>query len=787
MKPTRREFLWTLGAAGSTLMLQESRDVFWAPEEKPDLGWSPGIESVRNSTCLICPGRCGVRGRLVDGRLVRLTGNTRHPMSRGGLCPRGVAGVQVTYHPERLAGPLVRSGERGAGKWQPVSRAEALGQIVERLQSLRTNGQPERLAVLAGYCAGSMRDLWGQFLRAFGTPNYIADDYDDGTEAIMSLMHGFERRPGYDLAQSRLVLSFGAPLFESWWSPLQAFVAYGRADGEDSDRPRFVQVDTRFSRTAARAQEWVGIKAGTHAALALGIAYVLIRDGLIDERFLARHVNGFEDFTDRHGRRREGYRSLVMRNYRTEEVSRTTGVSVERITALARSFARNAPAVAVLGSDVMLSSNGLLAGLAVHSLNVLTGNIGQPGGVLVGASPPLAPLPEVIEDAISTAGQAHDPVSGTPPLFANGDPASRFAHAVAAGSTQPIDVLLTYYANPLASSVHPDVWRDAIDRIPFIVSFSPFLDETTRHADVILPDLLPYERWQDAPTPPSYPFAVWGMTQPLVEPPGGGTHTGDAVLALATELGGSIAQSLPYESFQALLRARARGLFAAGRGVTFGTEFERSHHLQMESRGWWLAEHEDFESFWDGLVTNGGWMDLFYDHMDPVNISQAPSGRVELMPPALLRALEERNRGDALYVEVTAGDHAAPTDFPLRLIPYRLSTLASGTLTLARWLAEQPTIFPDVQWTPWIEVNPNTARHLGLSDNTMVWVVSERGRLRARLNVFPGAANDTVCMPYGQRHPEGEGANPLQLTDGSHDPLTGLPAWFSSFVRLERA
>ena len=786
MSPTRREFLWTMSAAAATVALKGTQDVFWTPDEIADEGWAPGIEDHHNSACLICPSRCGIRGRLVDGRLVRISGNPLHPLSRGGLCPRGVAGVQMLYHPERLASPLVRAGPRGAGEWKNASQEEAIALVTEHLQALRSGGRPEALALLSGYSAGTMQDLWRQFLHSFGSPNYVADEYEDGTDAVMALMHGIPQRPGYDLDRARLVLSFGAPLFESWWSPLQAFVAFASPNDDGAQRPRFVQVDTRFSRTASRAHEWVGVRPGTHAVFALGIAYVVIRDELFDADFVANHVSGFEDFLDAQGRSQEGYRSLVMRNYRTEEVSAITGVPVERITSVARAFARNRPAVAVCGTDVTLAPNGLLAGLAVHSLNALMGSINRPGGVLFAGEPPVQPLVEPVPDEIADAGLESEPIGVPRPLFGRGREAIRFAEAVA-GAGAGVEALLLYYANPIASSTNPELWRDALEKIPFVVSFSPFMDDTARFADVVLPDLLPYERWQDAPTPASYPYPVWGLARPLVEPHPGAMHTGDAVLAVARSVGGSVADSLPYESFEELLRERARGLFSARRGMTLGGDFERRHNRQMEERGWWLPEHTDFEPFWAEVVERGGWTDLFYDDTDPHRLARTESGRIELMPAALLRVLYEASPARRLYIDV-AKDTAAPSeDFPLRLIPYRVSTLASGTLGLERWLVEQPVTFPDVLWVPWVEAAPETADELGLADNTQVWVVSPRGRYRARLKVSHGTAPENVCAPYGLRHPDGEAANPLRLLDGSNDPLTGLPSWFSTFVRLERA
>ncbi len=786
MSPSRRSFLWTMGAAATAYGIQDTTRVFWSPEPASQAGWTPGIEKHLTSTCLVCPARCGIRGRVVDGSLIRLTGNSLHPMNRGGICPRGVAGVQMLYHPERIAAPLVRVGPRGGARWRAVSREDALVLLLERLRELRSAGHPETLALLAGFCSGTMEDVWRQFLTAYGSPNYVADDYQDGTESVMRLMHGIDRRPGYDLERAAFVLSFGAPLFESWWSPLQAFVAYADPDERNGQRPRFVQVDTRFSRTAAQAQEWVGIRPDTHGVLALGIAYVIIRDQLYDTRFVADHVSGFEDSIDAEGHLREGYRSMVLRSYRTEEVSAATGVPVERITSLARAFAENQPAIAVCGMDVTHAQRGLMAGMAVHSLNVLMGSVNRPGGVLFGQDPPVAPLVTPVMDDTATIGLARGPAGGAGPQLGAHGAANRFAGAVVDGEVT-VDTILLYYSNPLASSIHPQTWRAALARVPFIVSFSPFLDETTSQADLVLPDLLPYERWQDASPPASYPYPVWGLARPLVDPGTSGMHSGDAVLALARQLGGSVAESLPYDSFETLLKQRARGLFAVRRGMLLGNAFERRNQRRMEERGWWLAEHAEFEPFWQDLVERGGWTDPFFDHTDPARLAQTASGRVELMPDAFARGAVAAGLGPASYLALDTVKSAASTDFPLRLIPYRLSTLASGTLALERWMSEAPSLFPNVHWNPWVEVHPETARALGFHDSDYVWVVSSRGRIRAQLKVFPGTAPDNVCLPYGLRHPDGALANPLQLLDGDHDVLSGLASWSSTFVRLERA
>jgi anaerobic selenocysteine-containing dehydrogenase len=787
MPASRREFLWTIGAATTGLGLGWTTTALWSADVAEGPGWTPELERRLNSTCLVCPGRCGISCRVVDGRLVRIIGNPLHPVSRGGLCPRGIAGAQMLYHPNRITTPRVRDGERGEGRWIEISFDEALDRLSERLGRLREDARPEALALLAGYGAGTMQDMWQQFLRAFGSPNYVADGYEDGMDAVTRLMHGTPGALGYDLERADVVLSVGAALFESWWSPLQAFTAYASPDHSGSRRGRFVQVDTRFSRTAARADEWIGIRPGTHAVLALGLAYVLLRDELYDASFVARHVNGFEDYTDAQGRQREGYRSLVLRRYRIDEVSAATGVPVERITALGRTLANSAAPLVVCGSDVTHAPNGLLAGLAVHSLNVLLGRVNRPGGVVLRDPTPVAALPNAAADATTRGGLAATPAAGGNPLFGNGPPPLRFAEAVASADGPDVDMLMLYYANPLASSPRPEVWRQAIGRIPFIVSFSPFLDETTRHADLVIPDALPYERWQDGPVPRSDPYPVWGVVRPVVAPPAGAVPTGEVLLRLASRLGGPVAQSLPFQSVEEVLRTRARGLFEARRGMLFGETFEREHQRAMQARGWWLPEHADYAAFWADLVAHGGWTDPFFDDTDPARLASTPSRRIELMPPALDGALRAVEPALALYIDVGPLGDEPSEEYPLRLIPYRVSTMASGTLNLERWLAERPGLFPEGHWVPWIEVAPHTAADFGLDDGAMAWVVSPQGRYRAEVRFFEGTAPDNVCAPYGVRHPDGELANPLTLLDGRGDPLTGLPAWHSTFVRLERA
>jgi len=736
---------------------------------------APPFDETRvNSTCLVCPSRCGVRCRVVDGRLVGIEGNPMHPLSRGGLCPRGVGALQTTYHPDRIRGPLRRAGERGETRWEEISWEDALESLRARLAGLRSGDQSDRLAVVAGHCPGTMEDLWWQFLQAFGSRNFVRDDYADGTDAILRAAHGIDAQPAFDLEEAELVLSFGAPLLEAWWSPVQADAAFGRGRPGAAGRPRLIQIDTRFSRTAGRAREWVGVRPGSLGILALGIAYVLIKEDRIDAEFLRDHVSGYEDRVAADGTTQPGFRSVVLQNYRPEEVSNATGVPLERIVEVAKAFADASPALAVPGTGATLTADGLRAGLAVHSLNILRGNVSRPGGVLVGRRPPLKPVASLVLDDAARAALARPSVTAAPGMA--GSSPEALARVLASLDAGTVDTLFLYYSNPLGSGSGGDGFEMVLGRVPFVVSFSPFLDETSRLADLVLPDLLPPERWADSPAPPSFPFAVWSLAQPVVTPRVDGRGTGDVLLELAKRLGGAVAESLPHENMEALLKSRAEGLFAERRGMIFDEAITTRHIEQTEERGWWLPRFGDFEDFWSALVENGGWVDPFYDFSDPANLSGHADGRIHLYPEGLTAPY-------ALEGEDASGDEG----FPLRLVPYRVSTLASGTVALQPWLEQRPSVMPETSSEPWVEINPETAHDLGLDHGSSVWVISPRGRYRATALVYPGCARETVNAPYGLRRLDKAAANPLALLVGDPDPQTGLRPWTSTRVRVEPA
>ncbi len=778
MQIGRREFLASVGGLGIGLGLGAVSH--WLPLAPPEVGpdWSPEREQFVPSTCLLCPAHCGIRGRVVDGSLVRVDGNPLHPVNQGGLCPKGVAGIQLLYHPGRITGPVERTGPPGSGEFRRISWEEALNRVATSLSGLRTAGKAAIVAWLTGDTSGIMGDLVQRFAGAYGTSHVLREGYADGSSAVMQLTQGIAAPPAFDLQGSDLVLSFGAPLSEAWWCPPQAARA---RDAAVNRRPRWVQIDVRHSRTAARADEWVPIQPGAYGTLALGLAYVLLKEGLYDGEKVRRYVDGIEDWTDQEGRTVPGFRALVSRYGRTEDVSRRTGVPAEAIARLAKQFGAASRPVAVWDQAVSWRKGGLSDALAIQALNILVGALSRPGGVL---TQPALPLPSLVE--------APGPGGSIPP---EGQPAGEltsgnWAGRVASGASS-CGAMFLYYSNPVASAPNSAEVIKALEGTPLVVSFSPFLDETSRYAHLILPDHTYLERWQDAPAPPTVPIPVWGIVQPMVPPRHETRATGDVILQLASRLGGETAASLAWTSMEEIVHERGRALARAPRGSVLVESFQREELRELESRGWWLPHGLSEDAFWTRLKETGGWFDPYYDYRDWSTTSRLAGGKLSIFPLAVRKQIAAGAGGLAegfLPIEADGPSSAPAGDYPLTLIPYRVMTLASGGTTLMPWLLENLGVLTGDAWETWAEINPKTGRELGLNDDQVVRVESAAGSFRARLRFFAGAQPGLLNVPYGLHSSvEGwgraEGDNPARAVGDIRDPVTGLPDWYTTRVR----
>ncbi|MDP2948218.1 MAG: molybdopterin-dependent oxidoreductase, partial [Chloroflexota bacterium] len=272
MRVSRRTFLKASGtgaalaaAAGASPPLLSR----WIGEGGPDRsGRAPSAareEKWVPSVCLQCPAGCGILVRVVNGRAVKIEGNPLHPINEGRICPKGQIGLQVLYDPDRIKGPLRRAGQKGSGQWERVSWEEASAQVAAKLKEIRDRGEPHKVVFLSGRNRGQMGGFIGRFLQAYGSPNDVGHSSicEDGSPQAHYLTQGWKAYAGYDWVNTNYVISFGGAFLEAWRPTTLLLRSYGHMRRGRPNRFKLVYVDTRYSVTAAKADEWVPIRPGT--------------------------------------------------------------------------------------------------------------------------------------------------------------------------------------------------------------------------------------------------------------------------------------------------------------------------------------------------------------------------------------------------------------------------------------------------------------------------------------------------------------------------------------------
>lgn len=787
MKVTRRGFLQIAGlsaaahaASGCKTLERGYPEEYWV--EKPPVPgskeWETGEERLIKSACLQCEGGCGIVVRVVEGRAVKIKGNPDFPTNRGGLCPKGLNGIQVLYDPDRIEGPLQRVGARGAGNWKRISWDDAIAAVAQQLGTLRTSGESHTLAVLGGRYRGHMRDLVRRFLSAYGSPNEIDHESLCATNDKVAyfLSQGIRDRLAYDWERTKYVLVFGAGFVESFRPTAMMLRIHGHMrGGVPGQRTKIVQIDPRYGMSAARADEWVQVRPGTDGALALGLAHVIIRDGLVNRDFIRDHTLGFDAWTDAGGRAHIGFKDFVLSTYSPASVAETTGVPAETIERLAREFAEHQPGVAIAGRGVAAHTNGVYGVLATHALNALVGNIDVPGGVLVQGRPPFANWPEPELDGVARLGLARprfDLNGGNVAPFAESQVVT-LAEQLEQGKPYPLKAVFSYYTNPLFSGPASDRLRAALGRVPLLVSFSPFMDETTALADLVLPDHTYLERWQLDVIPPSVGFPVFSIRQPVVEPLHDTRSTGEALVQIAQAIGGSVGRSFPASELD-MIKDVVRGVHETGRGS---------------------VRANSFDEFWTKLLAAGGWWDAPYSFGEWERVLATPSGKYEFYCTRIEAQLGKSGAGDERCLPHYEPVRAVETEseFPFTLNSYKTMTHAEGRGGNQPHLQEIFGLQFDQTWGPWVEINPGDAHSLGVKDDDDVWLRAPTGQVRLKAVLHEGTLPGTVNVPFEYGHTAyghwatGRGENVNAVVATARDSLGGGVAWNDARVSVRKA
>ncbi len=757
---SRRKFLKLTAMAGlSVSAIGIHKQSNSAPSVQPGAASTPKARWISTS-CLNCPARCGITVKVADDKAIQIKGNRSSLISEGQICPRGHIGLQVLYDPERILSPLKRSqpkkGKGIAPQWKPISWDQAIEEIVGKLHTLRDTSQPHHLLLLSGLNSRSNEDLISRFAEAFGTPNLVSGDgLDREAEKTGNWMaDGHFDACAYDLDQTNYLLSFGADLLESTPPVARWLRKWGKLRREKPTRTKIVDVQPRYSLTAAKSDQWIPIKPGTDAALAMAIAHVIIREELFDHKFIKEWTVGFDQ-----------YRQIALQHYAPETVSKITGISAETIYRIAGEFARIRPALAIPGKGAIAWPGGSYTSYAVHCLNALVGSIDVPGGILYEESPEYRTIPNGARDEIAKKGLGQFPLDlhGT-----EGFPAARVVtnqvpRSILEGKPYPIEMAIGFNSNFNMTAPATGQWEEALKRIRFYVHVAPFISEMAEFADLVLPSTTFLEEWgYDHSSPGAGPAEI-RIKQPVVRPKGDSKSIGDILFHLAERFPGAVENAF-------------RGIGGSAEGFV---RFRMPSPLLP----------------WEEFLKKGVWRGPAYRYRKYPQIFQTPSKKFEFVS-GNLRALHIRN-GRGVREEIAFSPHYSSAkwlgregEYPLILFPYQpLLTFENGSQNYP-WAQEIFLPMQGVGWVSRAEINSETARSLNLRDRDEVWIESPFGKIRTRIKVSEGVHPEIVCIPWGQGHTsygkwqKGIGCNPNEVIGNDFDLLSGQSAFFNTRVKI---
>ncbi|MBI5418545.1 MAG: molybdopterin-dependent oxidoreductase [Deltaproteobacteria bacterium] len=791
MKISRRDFLHLLGVTGA---LAGGISQVWAIPDKwrDKLRSGPRIETWKVSTCGQCPAGCGIRIRLIDDIPVRILGNPIAPVNKGFTCPMGESGLELLYHPDRIDQPLRRKGKKGESSWEPISWDEATKQITRMLQGLVKEKQTGRL----GFLMGDRNTLLTQFAGIFTARSGSSNFFPWRTPGINEL--GFWQATGefppfsFDLTRTDYLITFGTNLLEEPPSPVYFNRIYGKLkESRMQSGLKMVHVDARMSQAGKNATEWVQTRPGSMGALALGMAYVIIRDKNLDQDFINLHTRDFRkgngDFLD-----------LVTRDYSPERASEVTGVPAETIIRLARAFGSAKAPLALSGGTSDTSETALFTQWAVASLNALTGSLSAKG---LWREP--VPLPWG-SSSVSTFSPRSTSFSLKPRNAWDTDlPASwigeQLPNFVSAGKIADLKILMIAQANPVYQASNQKMWKDWLGRIPLVVQLATLLDDTSPYADLVLPATTYLEQWDLTLPVPNLPFSQLGLQQPVAPPLTGARPLGDVLLQLGKGLGANLFPESDVKSYGDYVQVRMKQIFASGKGTPYFEEVSLAFLEELRKRGWQVYSYPAFSDFRRLLQEKGGWWDPGeYPEVD------WKRGRAFVFPtvPRLAKLLEERsvlkpgeetqkrNKLPHLWLEENVKKPETPDSFILA--PFTTLMNMNGDGASQPLLQELFGLYPRLYWNTWAEMNPKRAKGLSIEDGDLIRVSSKKGSVTLPVKIVPTVSPEILSVPFGQGHTESGkyaknvGTNPITIIDPRVDPLSGRSSWHSTHVRVEK-
>jgi anaerobic selenocysteine-containing dehydrogenase len=687
--------------------------------------------AVAFATCPLCEATCGLELTLSEGGLDRVRGDADDVFSRGFICPKGASLKELHDDPDRLRTPLVRVG----GELQPASWDEAFAEIDRRLNAIWDEHGRQALAIYLGNPSAHNLSVltYGRVLvKALQTRNiFSASTVDQYPKQMASaLMFGTGSTVAVpDVDRTDHVLILGANPLASNGSLLTAPDMRGRLRAIRARGGKVVVVDPRRTRTAREADEHHFIRPGTDALLLFALVHTLFDEQLEDLGALAPHVAGLEEVRE------------LASGFAPEEVADSCGIAADDIRRMARELAA-APRAAVYGRIGTTTQRfGTTASWLVDVLNVVTGNLDRPGGAMF--SRPAAGSSNTTGEPGRGRGGAfgrwHSRVRGLGEVFGE-LPVACLSEEIETPGEGQIRALLTIAGNPVVSTPNSERLAAAVDDLDFMVSVDIYVNETTRHADVILPAPSPLQRSH-------YDLALLGFavrnvanySPPAIEPDPQVPQEWETLLRLAGIATGqgpssdvaAIDRFVAYEVARRQSTDPSSGLHGRDPDELLAEVQPRvgpERILDLQLRGGpyrvTLAELE--------AAPHG----IDFGALEPrmPEVLRTPSGVIELAPEALV--------GDVARLHAAL---AEPVNGAMTLVGRR--ELRSNN----SWMHNLPTLVRGKERCTAL-VHPDDAARLGLVDGEEAVVRSRAGEIVVPVEVTDDVMPGVVSIPHGWGH-----------------------------------
>ncbi|WP_330329635.1 molybdopterin oxidoreductase family protein [Streptomyces sp. NBC_00536] len=709
--------------------------------------------------CPLCEATCGLTLTIEGTAVTGARGDREDIFSRGFICPKGAAFGALDADPDRLRTPLVRRD----GRLQEATWDEAFDAIAAAVPTLTARYGPQCAGVVLGNpnthtMAGALYPPL--LLKALATRNlFTASTLDQMPKHVSSgLLFGDPFAiPVPDLDRTDFLLLIGANPVDSNGSLCTAPDFPGRLKALRARGGTLVVVDPRRTRTARLADRHLAPRPGSDALLLAALAHTLLAEKLTDPGRLTEHTEGIGELSE------------ALRAFTPEEVAPACDLGADEIRQLARDLAA-APTAAVyarIGSCTV--AHGTLASWLVDVLNILTGNLDRPGGALFPLSA-TAPAPRPAAPGRGFAlGRWASRVSGHPEV--KGElPMAALAEEIETPGEGQIRVVIAVAANPVLSAPDGDRLDRALSGLDFMISVDPYLNETSRHAHVVLPPPPPAQsahfdfafngfavRNQARYSPPAIPLEEGRMDECEIH--------ARLILAVSGRHGGD-----PRAVDEAVIADTLARAAADPRSPLSGTDPQTWARM--------LAGRNGPERRLDMMLRLGPY-DLILEDLrhDPHGVDLGPlasrlpgllktrSGRIELLPEPIAADLP-RLRG-------------ALADRPAALVLVGRRHLRSNN----SWLHNVPSLTGGSNRCT-LHVHPDDAGRLGLADGGRARITADGGSLEVPVEVTDTIRAGVVSLPHGWGHDRPgtrlgaaavvPGANVNQLLDGSRlDPLSG--------------